>query len=323
MKATSLSATGDLASELFTLLRETDPASWTDSVAERARQRWEGIVARIEQLVSPEPAPDSALDDALASLAVLARESQPVPEAESPKSYWMELRARLMPAYERLAAQLRAQSLPAPTLRPTNWARIAFHVSSALGALLLLEVVLTENGTLWATALFAGTFWFLETGRAISVAMNDRLMRVRFFQLIIHPHEHHRVNSATWYATALFLLALASPAFASATALAVLGIGDPVAGLVGRRWGKHPLVGGRTLEGSVSFAVGGTLAAFVVLSICHSGASWPLLLLVAAAGAVAGAVGEAASRRLDDNFVVPLAAAAAASLVAWLAGVPF
>jgi dolichol kinase len=234
----------------------------------------------------------------------------------------MALRARLMPAYERLAAQLRAEELKAPTLRPTNWSRIAFHVSSALGALLLLEVILTRNGTLWATGAFAGTCWVLETTRALSAPWNDRLMQVRFFKRIIHPHEVHRVNSATWYGTALFVLAIFSPPLASATALAVLGFGDPAAGLIGRRWGKHPIAGGRTLEGTVAFAFFGALAALGVLLLWHPVASLPLLAGVALAAAVAGSLAELVSRRVDDNFSVPLAAAGAAWIAALLLSVP-
>jgi dolichol kinase len=317
------SATGDLASELFALLRETDPVHWKEDVAERARERWGRIRVRIDQVgTSIEHARRPGLRDAVANVAALVKEESAGAEQPLHKGYWMALRARLMPAYERLAAQLRADSLPAPTLRPTNWSRIAFHVSSALGALLLLEVILTPAGTLWATGLFASTFWFLETGRALSDRMNDRLMRVRFFQRIIHPHEVHRVNSATWYATALLTLAIFSPTISSAVALAVLGIGDPLAGLVGRRWGRTPLVGGRTLEGSIAFVIGGSAAGLGILLLAHPVAGFGALLTMGVAAAIAGAAAEVASRRVDDNLSVPLAAAAAATVVGLLLGVP-
>jgi dolichol kinase len=319
MSSTALSAAGALASELHAFLRETDPARWTDAVANRARERWARIRAAIEALSNAFD--QGGIGEALRMLASIVRESDELSQPES-RGYWMELRARLMPAYEALAAQLRARSLRAPTLRPTNWSRIGFHVSSALGALVLLELVLTKTGTRWACGLFAGTFWFLEIGRTISKRWNDRLMRVRFFQMIIHPHEHHHVNSATWYATALFLLALFSPALASASALAILGFGDPAAGLVGRRWGKHPLAGGRTLEGSLAFVVFATLAALAVLMLFHPVAPVPTLLVVAVCGSIAGAVAEAVSSKVDDNFVVPVASAAAATLSAWAFGVP-
>jgi len=311
MNSATLHQTGDLASELFALLRETDPARFTETVTERVRERWSRIRASVEAL-SSEPAAPRSVTESLAAL----RELTQAPEDAESVSYWVSLRPHLMTTYEGLAGELRRRSVRVPTLRPTNWARIAFHVSSALGALLLLEVFLSKNGTLWATGAFAAYCWTLETGRAISKRWNDRLMRVRFFQLIIHPHEHHHVNSATWYGTALLILALVSPPFASAAALAVLGFGDPAAGLVGRRWGRRPLVGGRTLEGTLAFAVFGSLAAFGVLSLWHGAAAWPLLLAVSAAAGAAGALAEAASVRVDDNLSVPLASAAAAALVA-------
>jgi len=319
MSSVALSAS--LAQEVHAFLRVTDPIAWSDSVAEQAAARWATVRQRFEQARAElGKSARTKLDEALEALTALVLE-QSSEETELSRSHFMELRARLMPAYERLAAQLRAQSMPVPMIRPTNWARIAFHVASGIGALLLLEVILTKNGTLWATGLFAGTCWFLETGRAISVRWNDRLMRVRFFQLIIHPHEHHRVNSATWYATALLILALFSPAFASAAALAVLAFGDPLAGLIGRRWGRTSVGGGRTLEGSIAFVVGGALAAFGVFLLWHPGHALGVLGSIAAASALAGAVAEVLSHRVDDNLAVPLAAAAGAWVSAALMGV--
>lgn len=317
MNSATLHQTGDLASELFALLRETDPASLTDSVTDRAKERWSRIRASVEAL-STETAAPTSIAESLATLRELTQESETSDESAS---YWLALRPHLMAIYERMAGELRQRSVRAPTLRPTNWPRIAFHVSSAFGALLLLEVFLSRTGTLWATGAFAAYCWTNETGRALSKRWNDRLMRVRFFQLIIHPHEHHHVNSATWYGTALLILALVSPPFASAAALAVLGFGDPAAGLVGRRWGRRPLRGGRTLEGTLAFALFGTLAAFGALLLWHGAAPWPALLAVSAAAGVAGAIAEAVSVRVDDNLSVPLGAALAAALAAALLGI--
>lgn len=318
----ALGTTGDLAGEIHALLRETDPVRWSAAMAVRARVRWGRIRERLERLgASDWPAGGGRLDEPVAQIALLVREAAAEPGTE-PRHYWMELRARLVPAYEQLAAQLRAQSVRVPTLRPTNWARIAFHVGSALGALVLFEEVLSRRGALWASVAFAATCWTLETARALSGRINARLMRVRFFQWIIHPHEHHRVNSATWYGSAVLLLAFASPSLAAGAALGVLGVGDPLAGLVGRKWGRIDIGGGRTLEGSLALVGGGWVAAFAILGAWHSLASWPTLLLVAAAASVGGALAEALSRRLDDNFTVPIAAAAAAWAAAQALGVP-
>lgn len=317
MNSATLSQTGDLASELFALLRETDPARFTDTVSHRAVERWSRIRASVEEL-STETAAPPPISASVATLRALMDE--PVDSPRESVGYWTTLRPHLMAEYERLAGELRRRSVRAPTLRPTNWARIGFHVSSAVGALLLLEVFLSRTGTLWATGAFAVYCWINESGRALSKRWNERLMKVRFFQAIIHPHEHHHINSATWYGTALIILALVSPPFASAAALAVLGFGDPAAGLVGRRWGRRPLTGGRTLEGTVAFALFGSLAAFAVISLWHGTAAVPLLVLVSAAAGIAGAIAEAVSVRVDDNLTVPLSAALAAALTASVLG---
>lgn len=319
MRSPSVSSPGHVAWELHALLRETDPVRWRDRFATRAMERWSRLDATVEELRAT-TSTDPDLDDALEDIAQALRRTPPV--TQPPRAQWTELRARLVPAYERLSAALRARALPVPSIRPTNWSRIAFHVASALGALLLLEVVLTRAGTVWATGLFAGTFWMLEGGRALSVRMNDRLMKVRFFQRIIHPHEHHQVNSATWYATALFLLAVASPVFASAVGLAVLGLGDPVAGLIGRRYGRTSLGGGRTAEGSVAFVFAGTLGALAVLLLWHATIPVWMAVWLASAGGVGGAAAELICRRVDDNFLVPVAAAAAAWTAAIMLGAP-
>ena len=322
MDAGSLAETGRIAAELHALLRETDPARFTESVAERASER----LARIRTSLSARLERDgerarTSLDQSLVTLDNVLRE-QPTPTSPAVRGYWMTVRARLMPVYEHLAAQLRARKIQVPTLRPTNWARIGFHVSSAAIALLLFEVVLGRTGSIWATASFAAMCWGLEAGRALSGRMNDALMRFPFFRWIIHPHEVHRVNSATWYATALALLAVVAPDVAAVSALAVLGVGDPAAGLVGRRWGRHVIHGGRTVEGTLAFVAAATIGAFAVLLACHPVAGAPALFAVALVAAIAGAVAETLAQRIDDNFLVPVVAAGAAWLTALTLGVP-
>ena len=207
-----------------------------------------------------------------------------------------------------------ASTAPA-SVRPTNHARSLFHFSSA--ALALASVaLLPSRGWLLAIAIaFAGYCWSMEIARRLSPAINDRLMR--FYGPIAHAHERYRVNSATWYATALVALALFGTKPAMMAALAVLGVADPIAGLVGRRWGRRKLRAGRSLEGTLAFLVSGTLAAalaLVLAGVHHPGA----VLAFAALAGLTGAVAELVSTRLDDNLTIPVTVGAmvtAASLL--------
>lgn len=202
--------------------------------------------------------------------------------------------------------------------RPANYARSAFHVASALVCLFLTLVVLTPAQLPWAAAAFAGTAWTLEALRRVSPHWNDRLMA--FFGPIAHASESRRVNSATWYMTSLVVLAASGATILAVVGVAVLGFADPVAGLVGRRFGRTHLLHGRTLEGTATFFFVGLLAAFGAIVLLPRPPSFGVAVLSAVAASSAGAVAELFSRRIDDNLSVPLSAAAATALVLVVSG---
>ena len=92
-------------------------------------------------------------------------------------------------------------------------------------------------------------------------------------------------------------------------AIAVLGLADPAAAVIGRRFGKHRLIHGRSLEGTITFVIVGFVAAFSV-GLLHLA---PPAAAVGALGAsLLGALAELTSRRIDDNLSIPLASAAGA-----------
>jgi dolichol kinase len=155
--------------------------------------------------------------------------------------------------------------------------------------------------------------WGMEISRRRWPAVNRALMGV--LHPFAHPHEYTRVNSSTWYSTALMGLSYTSTPMVCSLAVVVLGVGDPMAAVIGRRWGRTKLASGRSLEGSLAFAFFGTMAAWAMLRVCYP-VEAPLPALALAAGAsIAGAAAELAVRRIDDNLAIPLAAAAGAALV--------
>jgi dolichol kinase len=195
--------------------------------------------------------------------------------------------------------------------RPSNPARSIFHIISALVSLSFTLVVFTPTQLPWVAGSIAGTFWILEALRRPYPRFNALLMR--FFRPVAHASEAHRVNSATWYMTALTLISLTKSDFLCVVGVAVLGFADPAASFVGRRWGHIVLLRGRTLEGAVGFVLAGTLAASLALMLVVPRPALGFALLVAFAASVTGAVAELLSRRLDDNFTIPLVATATAA----------
>lgn len=199
--------------------------------------------------------------------------------------------------------------------RGRNYARNVYHVLSAAVVVVLVETVLTTPALrIGVGAAGFCAAWGMEISRRLFPAVNVVLMRL--FAPVAHAHEATQVNSATWYTTAILLLALLSPVPAGVAGLAVLGVGDPLAALVGRRFGRKRLANGRSVEGAVAFFVGGTAAAALVLLVWHDDAGPVAPMALAAAGG--GALAELFVRRLDDNLVIPLVSAGAASVAQWL-----
>ena len=202
-------------------------------------------------------------------------------------------------------------SLPVQPARPTNIPRTVFHVGAAAVA---ITAVLVLPSRAWLVAIpgaFAVYAWSMEGARRVSPRVNEALMRL--YARIAHPQERHRVNSATWFATALVILAVTATRPAMLAAAAILGVADPIAGIVGRRWGKRRFQNGRSLEGAAAFFLAGTIAASIALGVLTA-ANPTAVVALAASCAFAAAFTELALSRLDDNLMIPLVAGAVASL---------
>lgn len=304
-----------LALELHATLRDLDPVRFRTERGARVRERLADLEVRVTALVEGSLAdPGTALRQKLRELSELLRSRLPSVDVAATITAWVELRSRLMHVYEALAASLRRHAMDVPSLRPTNYTRNLFHV--AMAAVALGVIVFLPDSMLWLVVPFFIAGWTMETTRRMSDTINVRLMKL--FGPVAHPHETHRINSATWYTSALLGLALVAPFEACAVGVVVLGLGDPVAAVVGRRFGRTKLLHGRSLEGSLAFFVVGFVGALLTLQLAYPSLTLPVAAAMAGAGALSGAVAELLSHRVDDNMTVPWSAAAACWLVATL-----
>ncbi len=310
---TELSERRAIALTLHEVLSEIDPARWRDEKAEALKPKLTEVRARVQ-----------ALEEPVQPKALIAALDAELPALDAPasdlRSKWLAFKKRMQPAYQALAQELRESSIHVPSLRPTNYARNLFHMTSATAAVLSIELlpwsVVTGIAITWAA--FA---WSCEISRRVSPKMNALLMRL--FDRVAHPHEAHRVNSATWYASALLVLSFTHSPLLCMTAVAVLGVGDPMAALIGKRFGRVRLLNGRSLEGSLAFVVSAALVVFGLLRVFH-GASIGVgaAVLIASITALAGAIAELVTQRLDDNLTIPLSVGAGAAASALLLSVP-
>ncbi|MFO0759578.1 MAG: hypothetical protein U0359_24005 [Byssovorax sp.] len=301
--------TQGLSEDLCALLLSVDPSSFREETGPEAHASAGRIQTRLRALVeaAEQDAHLRRLRQGLETLLSTLERSTPEP-ARATREAWTAFQKEVQPAYEALAQTLRSLAVPAPTVRPTNYKRSLFHVACGAAAFGLMRLL---PGRAWLVGLslaFAIAAWTMEIARRHSGDVNDRLMRL--FGKVAHPHERYRVNSSTWYTTALFLLSIAAPLPAAEIGVVVLAVADPAAALIGRRYGKTKLRAARSLEGTLAFLAVGAALSLALLAGLHP-QPLPIMLLLAATAGLSGALAELYSTRLDDNFTIPVTVAAA------------
>jgi dolichol kinase len=294
--------------DLYGLLRELDPNQYREHVATTLYDRAMELQNRATDLMAMAnigptgPAMEfahSRLTELKQTLESHTPRGEPLPER------WEEFRSGMVPAYERYTASLRHLDVHLPSLRPTNYTRNLYHMSNALFAMVCLRL-LSEGAVLLMASVMLTLAWTLEIGRRIMPGLNRFLMAM--MSKLSHPHEEWRVNSATWFCTACFILACMWDLKVASVGIVVLGFSDPAAAIFGRRYGKHQLLNGRTLEGTGAFIAVGTVLAWLWL-VAAWGEAPGLALQMAFFGSVAGGIAELFSRKIDDNLSIPVGTA--------------
>lgn len=311
--------------QLFELVIDLDPArSSVERIGEELRGRCRAlsreIDAHLQEVRWPnmEAQAERAVREALASASANLRAFSDAVSG-SRAEQCRQVYAGLAKSYDQLTRTLTAARLSGAgafrRLTPANRWRNLFHVSGGVTGALCYHFLLDHTAAIVVMAIFVVTFTALEIARRRSGAVNDALMRFPAIRRIARAREYYQVNSGTYYAYGMLIAVLACPQLAVESACLVLAFGDPVAANVGRRFGKVKLFRDKSVAGTAGFAIAAFLVLLVYQLALYSAQPLPVTLRVAAAGAVAGALAEAFTVRLDDNFTVPLAAALAITLV--------
>jgi len=180
---------------------------------------------------------------------------------------------------------------PAGRVQPL---RKLIHLGGA--AFPLLYLFAPRSTLVWVTLIALALVVLVEGGRQVWSPLE------RWVESFIGPAmragEERKPTAGTWSMLGIAITVLAFERELAIPAMFYAQLGDPAAEIVGRRWGRHRLPNGKSLEGSlgcfgVSLAVG--------LGCCQA---LPLSPGVAALGALVATVAEAAPLPLGDNLLM-------------------
>jgi len=141
-------------------------------------------------------------------------------------------------------------------------------------------------------------FLLIEVLRWKNPAVN-RLFLL-FFKAVLREEEALRLTGASYMLIASLIAVSAFPRDIAVLALSFLAVGDPLATIIGQRWGRKRLFG-KTLEGDLACFVSCIAIGFVFQQVGVD-VPWPIFLL----GALSATVAQVVSLPINDNLTIPL-----------------
>jgi dolichol kinase len=188
---------------------------------------------------------------------------------------------------------------------PIQWSRRIFHMSSATVPLIVMWLGVTSKNILFYTWPLLLLLVVPEIIRLNHAPFNRWFIRKVGF--LMRPNELTSVHTAAIFASALYLGVFLFGVPAMLMGFLCLSIGDPVAAIVGLKFGRIRIFG-KTLEGSLAcFAV--CLGIGLLLYPGQAGK--------AAIAALAATLGELIPLPVNDNLRIPFAVGLALTILGY------
>ncbi len=191
-----------------------------------------------------------------------------------------------------------------------QWRRKLFHtLSGLLGLWMYAYSGLSEKTVIFILATYFASAVLTEVVRRVWPSTNDTICRL--MASVMRERERRQISSATWYLGSMLVVFLIFSKPIGTLTLFYIAVGDPVAGIVGTKWGKHRLANHVSQEGfAASWLICflGTLF-FMGTGIDSFQLSGGVLLIFSILGGLIGAGSESLLKQWDDNLTIPLLSA--------------
>lgn len=193
---------------------------------------------------------------------------------------------------------------PSATRHDLQLGRRLFHLGNGVA-------IATAYALLFSHAqiihLFGAIACLVYIGDRVRIAYPELVSRWAPWanRLFVRAEEQVRESAMTPFAIAVLLTIIAVPKPAALIAIYTLAIADPLAAVVGIRFGRRRLTPNRSLEGTLAFLAVTVAVTALVLRHSTGAAPWPIAGAAAAVGLVA-VICELLPLRVDDNLTIPI-----------------
>jgi dolichol kinase len=209
---------------------------------------------------------------------------------------------------------------PRATRRDLQLGRRLFHLVNGVTIATAYALLFTHEQVVQIFAVVACTVYIVDRVR---IAYPEAVARYAPWvnRSFVRAEEQVRESAMTPFAIAVLLTILAVPKLAALVAIYTLAVADPLAAVVGIRFGRRRIARNRSLEGSLAFFAA-TVAIAVLVLRWGTDASPLTIAETATTIAVAAAACELLPLRIDDNLTIPIFVGFATWTITWLFGTP-
>jgi len=209
---------------------------------------------------------------------------------------------------------------PSATRHDLQLGRRLFHVLNGTTTATVYALLLTHEQVIHIFGTIACVAYVVDRVR---IAYPEVVARHAPWvnRLLLRAEEQVRESAMIPYAIAVLLTIITVPKAAALVAIYTLAIADPLAAIVGIRFGRRRITHNRTLEGSLAFFTATITIATLVLrygTLASSGAIAGAAFTIALVAAGC----ELLPLRIDDNLTIPLVVGFTTWIAAVLFGVP-
>ncbi len=208
---------------------------------------------------------------------------------------------------------------PTATRRDLQLGRRAFHLLNGVSVATAYALFFTHAQLVHVFGTIACLAYIADR---IRIHYPEALERLPWLnRLFFRAEERMKESAMIPYAIAVLLTILTFPKTIALIAIYTLGIADPLAAVVGIRWGTREVAPDRSIEGMTAYFVAVLVIAATVLT-CTVAVEPPRVFGAALVIACATVAYEFVRLRVDDNLTIPLVVGFTAWITCAAAGVP-
>ena len=202
-----------------------------------------------------------------------------------------------------LPDQISAALAPTASRRDLQLGRRLFHVANGVAIASAYALLFTHQQLVHVFGTIACLIYIADR---IRIHYPEAVARVPWLnRLFFRAEEEFKESAMIPYAIAILLTILTFPKPAALIAIYTLAIADPLAAVVGIRWGHREIIPDRSVEGMIAFFTATLAVALAVLGLATT-APYTALAGASILIAVVAALFELLPVRIDDNLTIPL-----------------